>query len=288
MARLASRSRRIISWLALAAILLTVMRANAALEHHFLYFPDPQLVATPALFDLPFEAVEFPATDGTRLEGWLIPGRPGYPLVLFCMGNAGNMSHRLDNLLQLHRLGVSVFIFDYRGYGQSAGRASEEGTYADIRGALAWLQQRGWQPGQMIYFGRSLGAAIALQAALEQPPAGVVLESAFTSIGAMGRTHYSLLYLLLGWLVDPDYDNLAKIAGLRAPLLMFHGRRDSICPPRMAEALFAQAPEPKQLAWIDNADHNDTVERGGDRYWQTWQDFLARVVTLPAGNHPAP
>ena len=88
------------------------------------------------IYDLDYEEVRFQADDGTLLNGWLIPGNPEAPLVLFCMGNAGNMSHRLENLALLHRLGLSVFIFDYRGYGRSEGRTSEEGTYQDARGAL--------------------------------------------------------------------------------------------------------------------------------------------------------
>jgi fermentation-respiration switch protein FrsA (DUF1100 family) len=268
--------------LALLAILLTAMRVNATLEHHFIYFPDATQVATPALYDLPFQDVTFPASDGTRLNGWLIPGQAGQPLVLFCMGNAGNMSHRLDNLLQLHRLGVSLFIFDYRGYGQSAGRASEEGTYADIRGALTWLDTQGWQAEQMIFFGRSLGAAVALQAALEKPPAGVILESPFSSIRSMGNHHYPGLALLLGWLISADYDNLGKISALQSPLLIFHGTEDTICPPAMAEELFAQAPHPKQLVWLAGAGHNNTVERGGEHYWDSWQTFLLQAMASHA------
>jgi fermentation-respiration switch protein FrsA (DUF1100 family) len=249
---------------------------RSALEHHFLYFPDSNLAATPSLFDLEYEGVRFEASDGTLLDGWLIPGSSGKPLVLFFMGNAGNMSYRLDNLRFLHRLGCSVFIFDYRGYGRSAGKASETGLYSDAMGALAFLRQRGWTPRQMVFFGRSLGAAIALQTALAHPPAGLVLESPFTSIRAMGRTHYPLLSLLIGWAIEADYDNFEKIKGLDSPLLIFHGDRDSICPPEMARALYEQAPEPKELAWIADADHNATFDKGGPAYRKKWQDFLQR------------
>ncbi|MBE0595888.1 MAG: alpha/beta fold hydrolase, partial [Desulfuromonadales bacterium] len=146
-------------------------------EHQFLYFPTRTLVATPAAAGLPYEEVFFAAADGVRLHGWYLPGEPGRPALLFAHGNAGNISHRLENLRLFHQqLGVTVFIFDYRGYGQSEGRATEEGTYADARGALAWLRGRGWEAERLVYFGRSLGAAVALQLALEAPPAGVVLK----------------------------------------------------------------------------------------------------------------
>lgn len=265
-------------WLAVGVCLMMTSPVRSALEHHFLYFPDPNLVATPELYDLGYEEVRFEAADGTLLNGWLIPGRPESPLVLFFMGNAGNMSHRLDNLLFLHRLGANVFIFDYRGYGQSAGKASEPGTYSDALGALEFLRQRGWKPDQMVYFGRSIGAAVALQTALDNFPAGLILESPFTSVGAMGRTHYPLLYLLLGWAIGADYDNLEKIGKLKSPLLIFHGEKDEICPPGMTRALYEQAPGPKELVWIPGADHNETFDRGGKPYLDSWNRFMRQCT----------
>ncbi|WP_432822889.1 alpha/beta hydrolase [Trichloromonas sp.] len=252
--------------------------SESAMEHRFIFFPERPLVATPALYDLAYEEVHFPAGDGTALHGWYLPGEPGKPLVLFCHGNAGNISHRLDNLRLLHRLGVSVFIFDYRGYGKSAGKASEEGTYSDARGARAWLQARGWPPERIVYFGRSLGASVALQLAVEHPPAGLVLETPFTSIAAMGRHHNPILYFALGWLLDARYDNLAKIVNIRTPLLIFQGDRDNIVPESMARNLFEAANEPKTWHLIPGADHNDTYDSGGEDYWSAWSTFLRKLA----------
>ena len=120
----------------LAVALIFAMPARTALEHHFLYFPEPLHEATPATVGLTYEEVTFQATDGTRLNGWLVPGQSDAPIVLFCMGNAGNISHRLETLQLLHDLGVAVFILNYRGYGLSEGKASEKGTYNDVDGAL--------------------------------------------------------------------------------------------------------------------------------------------------------
>ncbi len=139
---------------------------------------------------------------------------------------------------------------------------------------MAWLNGRGWAAGDVIIFGRSLGAAIGLEAALHTPPAGLIMESAFTSISAMGRHHYPLLNLLLGWLIDARYDNLAKIRGLQSPLLLIHGREDTICPPRMAEELYRQAPADKQLYWISEADHNNGFLIDKHRYRQTLRDVI--------------
>ena len=143
------------------------------------------------------------------------------------MGNAGNISHRLETLQLLHDLGVAVFIFDYRGYGRSEGKASEAGLYHDAAGAMALLQERGWTADRVIIFGRSLGAAVGMETALRMTPAGLIIESAFTSIAAMGWQHYPLLNLLLGWMIDAKYDNLGKIGDLQSPVLLIHGRKDT-------------------------------------------------------------
>src|SRR5210317_800663 len=155
----------------LVAALALIMPLRTALEHHFLYFPATRHEATPASIGLVYEEVDFRATDGTQLAGWLIPGRDGAPVVLFCMGNAGNISHRLETLQLLHQLGVTVFIFNYRGYGTSEGRASEAGTYSDITGAINFLNKRGWGTERIILFGRSLGAAVGLEGSLRSAPA---------------------------------------------------------------------------------------------------------------------
>jgi fermentation-respiration switch protein FrsA (DUF1100 family) len=271
------------SWLPLLLCLVTVMPAHAFLEHRFIYFPESTYQATPADVGLAYEEVHFTAADGTPLYGWFVPGEPGQPVVVFCIGNAGNISQRVDNLAWLHRLGVGTFIFDYRGYGRSGGVTSEEGTYADLRGALAWLSGHGVNPDRIILFGRSLGAAVALQVALEQPPAGLVMESPFTSIAAMGWAHYPLLYLLAGWLVGARYQNLAKIARLQSPLLLIHGEQDTICPPDMARELFTRAQVSKALVWIPQADHNETFLLGGEIYRRGWIRFLdgVRAPTSP-------
>ncbi len=258
--------------------------ACAALEHMFLYFPDSETVMTPATMRLEFEDVRFRASDGTRLHGWYLAGEEGRPLVVFCHGNAGNISHRVDNLRLFRELGLSVFIFDYRGYGQSEGKATENGTYADMRGALSWLKEKGWSKSQMIYFGRSLGAAIALQLAVEQPPAGLVLESPFTSIESIGKELYPVLWMLAGWALDARYDNMAKINQIKSPLLIFHGEQDEIIPHKMGLELFERALQPKTFYSIPLAGHNNTYDEGGKKYWQQWQKFIEELPKKAAKN----
>jgi len=258
----------------LVAALLLIMPLRTALEHHFLYFPAIRHEATPASIGLVYEAVDFRATDGTQLTGWLIPGQNGAPVVLFCMGNAGNISHRLETLQLLHDLGVATFIFDYRGYGSSKGKASESGLYHDAAGAMAFLHERGWTADRVIIFGRSLGAAVGMETALQTSPAGLIIEAAFTSIPDMGRYHYPLLNSLLGGMIDAEYDNLDKIADLKSPVLLIHGRNDSICPPAMAEQLYVRAADRKQIHWIEGADHNNGLIVGGAAY----RERLRKVI----------
>ena len=253
-------------FLFLLIFLAIPMSLSSALENHFLYFPLPRQDASPHQVGLDYEDVFFQAKDGTALTGWLIPGAAGSPLVLFCMGNAGNISHRLETIQMLHELGVAVFIFNYRGYGQSEGQPTETGLYLDVNAAMQEVLSRGWRADQVVIFGRSLGAAVGLEAALAFSPGGLIMESAFTSITAMGRHHYPFLNLFLGWLIDAQFDNLRKISSLQSPLLLIHGTQDQICPPEMAESLFARAPEPKELFWVQQADHNNGYLVGGESY----------------------
>lgn len=257
---------------------------DAALEGQFVYFPSAEQVMTPAAVGLDYEDVFFTAGDGTRLHGWYLPGKAGQPLLIFCHGNAGNISHRVDNLQLLSRFGLNLFIFDYRGYGQSSGTPSEEGTYSDLHGALAWLRQQGWTQKQMIYFGRSLGAAVALQLALKEPPAALILESPFTSIRAMGKHHSPLLWLLAGWLLKVRYDNLGKIANLKVPLMILHGDADEIVPQSMGRELFGRAPAPKRFHSLAGAGHNNSYEAGGEAYRRYWREFLSEFREMKRDN----
>jgi fermentation-respiration switch protein FrsA (DUF1100 family) len=253
------------------------------LEDRFLYFPDPEMVATPGQLGLTYEDVELVCEDGIPLHGWFIPGQDHQPVILFFHGNAGNISHRLENLYQLHQqLGTPVLIINYRGYGLSEGQPDERGLYLDARAASAWLAEKGYAPRRRIYFGRSLGAAVALQLALEDKPGMLVLESPFTSIRAMGRHHYPLLYPALGWLMEAQFNNLAKISRLEIPLTIIHGRRDRIVPPSMAQQLFEQAQDPKQIFWLEQAGHNNTLYAEPNRYWDFWHRILTKVYAIPS------
>ncbi len=193
---------------AVAVAVFSFSRWGSVIERRFIYFPDRDLMADPADVGLAFEEVLFAARDGVQLHGWFVPGDSEVTWLWF-HGNAGNISHRLDNLRRLRdELGVGVFLFDYRGYGRSRGTPSEEGTYLDAEAALAYLRSRdGVDVDRIVYFGRSVGAAVAVELATRHPAYAVILESPFESIQDMARRTYP--FLPVGRFLRTRYDSMA-------------------------------------------------------------------------------
>ena len=249
-------------------------RYTNVVDQFFIFFPESEIFQDPGDRGLEFEEVAFTAADGVGLHGWFVPGQSTTTWVWF-HGNAGNISNRVDNLDELHRhLGVNIFIFDYRGYGRSEGSPSEEGTYLDGEGALAYLRSRKDVDQQrLVLFGRSLGCAVAAETALRTEVHALILESAFTSIQAMARRHYPLLPGI-GHLVQTRYDCLAKIKNVHSPVMVLHGDQDGIAPYDMGQELFEAANQPKRFYTIRGADHNDTYVVGGSAYYDALASFL--------------
>jgi fermentation-respiration switch protein FrsA (DUF1100 family) len=243
-------------------------------ETRFIYFPSRAHEATPAGLGLPSEEVLFTAEDGVRLHGWFLPVRGARWTVLLSHGNAGNISHRLDRTLFLQtRLGASVLLYDYRGYGRSEGSPDEPGTYRDARAAYRYLvERRRVPPERLVLFGESLGSAVSLDLALAHPAVALILEAPFTSVPAMART---TIFFPLAPFVRTRYDNLEKVGRLRMPLLVLQGDHDEVVPFAQGRRLFEAAPGPKRFFAIPGAGHNDTFLVGGDAYWQAIADFLA-------------
>jgi fermentation-respiration switch protein FrsA (DUF1100 family) len=249
------------------------------LLNRLLYLPSRRIVQTPAAAGLRFADVVFRSDDGERLHGWWVPARaPATGHVLLCHGNAGNVGDRLPHLALLSAAGFDVLAFDYRGYGRSSGRPSERGTYSDARAARdALLRQNGVDGARVLYLGESLGGAVALALALDQPPAGLILQSTFTSVRDMARLHYAFIPRAL---VPDAHPSLRLIRRLRAPLLVVHGARDRIVPLMHGEELFEAAPEPKRIEVFADAAHNDLIERAGARWINA---IRAWAVELLAG-----
>ena len=242
-----------------------------------LYLPSREPVAEPGV---PFENLELTSDDGERLHGWWVPatGETRLGHVLLLHGNAGNVGDRVAAHRAAAGAGFDVLAFDYRGYGRSSGRPDEQGTYRDARAALAALLRRdGVDPARVVYLGESLGGAIALELALWSPPAGLILQSTFTSVRDMARVHYPYIPRPA---VPDAYPSLRLIAGLRAPLLFLHGDRDEVVPLMYGEALFEAAPEPKTMHVFRGVAHNDVLARAG----REWVEVISRWAAQQAGS----
>ena len=239
-----------------------------------LFFPTRALDATPALARLPYEDLELATSDGERLHGWWIPAArpPAVAHVLFFHGNGGNISHRLPHARALTDAGLDVLLFDYRGYGRSTGSPDEKGTYRDARAAReALLARPGVEPAAVVYLGESLGGAVAVELAVEHPPAALVLQSSFTSLRAMARLHYPVVPAVA---VPDAYPTIDRIARVACPVLVVHGDRDDIVPAGHGRALFAAARGPKRLEIVPGAGHNDLLDVAGGEYGGTIAGWL--------------
>ena len=254
------------------------------IEKRFVFFPTAEITQTPAAMGLAYEEVFFITTNGLRLHGWFVPGSGDMTWVWF-HGNGGNVGHRVEELaLFHHKLGVNQFIFDYRGYGRSEGTPSEKGTYQDARASLAYLNSRpDVDAGKIVYFGRSLGAAVAVELAASHPPLGVVLVAAFSSMEDMAQLTFP--YLPVRFLVKGHYDSLSRIQQVHSPLLVMHGDLDDTVPISQGEKLFNAANSPKRFHLLTGAGHNDTYI-AGQGYWEALDQFLSTLSVAGASDNP--
>lgn len=249
-------------------------------ERSQLYFPTREMAVTPGTLRLDYEEAMFQTRDGNPLHGWFIPASHGpfaarSLILLFCHGNAGNISHRMDKAHIFHQLGLGVFLFDYRGYGRSPGKPSEEGTYQDAEAAYQWLTHHKNIPANhLVLYGESLGGAIAMETTLRQPCHAVILESAFTSTQDMGERFFPRL--IVRWVVHYHYDSLSKISRVKVPILLLHSRHDEIVPFSMGERLYQAAHEPKQFVELRGS-HNEGFLESADIYPRAIQGFLQGI-----------
>ncbi len=242
----------------------------------FIYYPDRAMSGTPADRGLVYESVRLETRDGVRLAGWWLPAGNERGVVLFCHGNAGNISHRLDSLLVFNRLGLSTFIFDYRGYGASEGRPSEEGTYLDAEAAWDYLvRTRRVAPDHIIIFGRSLGGSIAAWLAQEHRPGILITEGGFASLRDIARDLYP--WLPVGLIIRHQYDTRRYLEKVRCPVLIIHSRDDELIPFKHGQALCEAAREPKGFLEIRGS-HNRGFMDSLARYEAGLGEFLGRYL----------
>ena len=283
-------------------------------ERKFVFFPTAAIELTPSDAGLEFEDVYFVTDDGIRLNGWYVPApRPESDIsgntnntnntdtpagstelgssdtpevtILWFHGNGGNIGHRVGDLALIsRRLGVNSFIFDYRGYGRSEGKPSESGVYRDARAALDYLSSRSEvDPERIVFFGRSLGTAVAVELAEElagesgsdKTPYGMILVSPLTTLKDMARALHPLLPLHL--LVGNRFNSLSRIGNVHCPLLVIHGETDEIIPLEQGRELFEAANSPKRFLSLPANGHNDSFSRSGAELWQSLDNFLASL-----------
>ncbi len=241
-------------------------------QRRLIYFPSPGPVP-PAASALPNgQDVVFETGDGIRLGAWYFPVPGRAPAVLVCNGNGGDRAMRADLAAALNRIGLSVLLFDCRGYGGNPGRPSEDGLAADARAAQAWLAA---QPGvtKIVYFGESLGGAVAVGLAVERPPAALVLRSPFTSLPDVAAVHYP--WLPVRRLLMDRYPSIDRIGSVHVPVIVIAGDRDDIVPESLSRRLYEAANEPKRFVLVPGAGHNDRALLDGRQMIDEIDGFLS-------------
>jgi len=246
------------------------------IENFFIFHPTSSFDSTPSDLHLDYEDIYFKTEDKINLHGWFFPLKGNRPVILFCHGNGGNISHRLENIKLLLEKGFQVFIFDYRGYGKSAGKPSEKGLYIDGSAAYNFLVKHKHIPAdKIISFGRSLGGSIAIEISLKKDVRCLIIESAFTSTKDMAKTMF--LFKAFSFLLPAHFNNLEKITQITVPKLIIHGQNDNIVPFFMGQKLYHASKSPKYFYRIKEAGHNDTYIAGGRAYFKKLAAFVENL-----------
>ena len=251
-------------------------------QNRVLFVPTQKIEDTPANYGLTYKETWLPIGDkGNRLNAWWIPAESKTaPTVLYCHGNGHNIGEVADLASRFHQMGLSVFAFDYRGYGKSEGEfPSEAAVYADAERAWDYLvQDQKIPPKKIVMYGHSLGGAIAINLATQHPNAGgLIVQSSFSSALEMAKRNWWTAIFPVDALLNQRFDSIYKVPQLKMPTLYLHGSADTLIPFEMSQRLFKETRSPKQLKLFPGAGHNDLPQVGGAVYAQTVKDFVAGV-----------
>lgn len=270
------------NWFKFPAYLLTLaalggcssLNPIGSLEKKALYYPTPQMQATPQRIGLSYEDVYITTQDRVRLNGWFIKNPNAKYTLIFFHGNAGNISHRLDKIAVFYKTGLNIFIIDYRGYGKSEGNPSEQGLYSDALAAYDYLDQRtDIDTNKLIAYGESLGGAVAVDLATKRKMAGLIVDSSFTSVPEMAQAKS---VWVPGFLISTKMDSLSKIKRVNVPKLFIHSPNDEIIPYSMGEKLYNAAPAPKGFLKIKGS-HNEGFLMSRELFAQGVVKFLGEL-----------
>jgi uncharacterized protein len=265
-----------------AAVYVLLVAYVYVFQARLIFFPNVPgrtLAATPSQIGLKFEEVRITTADHVDLHGWYVPAATGVQAVLLCHGNAGNIAHRLDWLESFRGMGFAVLLFDYRGFGQSSGTPSEQGTYLDAHAAWDYLTNtKGFSPRSIVIVGESLGGPIAAHLAKDVTPGALILVSTFTSVPDLARTFY--WYLPVRLLARFRYPTAAYVARVNVPTLVIHSREDETIPFLHGEELRRRAGGPAELLEIFG-DHNATFMLNRPELIAGIRSFLEAHSILP-------
>jgi hypothetical protein len=241
-------------------------------ERRTLFYPTREIEFLPTELGLAFEDVEFAGPDGIGLHGWFVPAASGGATILYCHGNAGNISHRLERLKFFNQLGCNVFAFDYRGYGRSRGTPNEKGLYADAQAAYDYLLRRKIRSTEIIGYGESLGGAVIINLACTKPLAALILDSTFSCARDMAVQVYPFVP---AWIFASRWNSVRKITSVSIPTLIIHSINDEIVPYAQARKLYAAAPGPKEFLQVRGG-HNSGFYESAASYREKIADFIKR------------
>lgn len=261
--------------ISILAAVLVLKGLVTVTEPELVFFPAGGEDETPATLGIPYQALRLDTVDGEHLAAWQLEPLQPIADVVYFHGNGGNLSLWLPVIATLHRVNLRVLAIDYRGYGLSSGTPSEAGLYRDADAAVR-RAAAGRTPGRpLVYWGRSLGGPVAAAAARTAAPDGLVLESTFPDKAAVVRSNPLLRALNL--LSRYRFSTIEMLRGYRNPVLVLHGRGDTIVPHALGLELFERLSPPKQFVTIENADHNDLFDATRDSYWRPILEFVAKL-----------
>lgn len=248
-------------------------------QSYGIYFPTSEIQTTPKEYGLEYLDIKFKTQDNIELHGWYIPASENKATILFCHGNAGNISHRIEIIKLFNNIGLNVFIFDYRGYGKSQGRPSEKGLYKDAKAAYKYLtKELNTNKDKIIIYGNSIGGNVAIDLASKVEAGALISNSAFTSAVDMGKRIYFFLPVkLLQWLISIEYDAKRKIENINIPKLIIHSKDDEIIPYEQGKTLYKTAPEPKDFFKMRGG-HNEAFWLQKDEYSNRIENFVKKYI----------
>jgi len=263
---------KIILYLIIAVIIFVVFIRY--LESKSVFYPTRTFFATPQELGLPFEDVYIQTQDSVKVHGWLIKAPSAKSTLIFFHGNAGNIGDRLEKISFLHRMGLNVLIIDYRGYGKSEGRPTEQGIYNDATAAYDYLLGRNDLTGQhIIGYGVSLGGAVAVDLAVKRTLSCLMIESTFSSAEDIAKRIYPFIP---SFLIKTKLDSIGKIKNIIIPKLFIHSVEDEIVPFDLGKKLYDIAPGPKEFIRIIGG-HNDGFIYSQKKIEEGMRKFLTKL-----------